>query len=282
MESWGRRRIDDLARLADAALPGEDLTPDELEGCCWEGGSPSIVLGRREGDAAIAAVVRDEGGRRIGYVQFVAVAPAARRRGFGRELVAAACRWAFDDHGVEAVRAGGGAPFYLWAGVDVHALAALCLFEAAGFRPVGAALNLSFPAHHRAPSPLGVELRRALSDADAAAAVTFVGDRWPGWVAETSRAIEHGACHLAVSGTGAVVGFGCHSVNRAGWLGPMGTDRSVRSSGVGNALLGAIAADLMAAGLESVEVSWIGPVRFYAKAAGATVSRVFRTLELTR
>jgi hypothetical protein len=98
-------------------------------------------------------------------------------------------------------------------------------------------------------------------------------------VAETRRAVEHGSCHLAwADGDGAVVGFGCHSVNRLGWLGPMGTDPDRRHGGTGNALLGAIATDLMAAGLSSVEVSWVGPVGFYANAAGASVSRTFRTL----
>ena len=34
--------------------------------------------------------------------------------------------------------------------------------------------------------------------------------------------------------------------------------------------------DLMVAGHREAEISWVGPVRFYAK-AGATVSRVFRS-----
>jgi hypothetical protein len=62
----------------------------------------------------------------------------------------------------------------------------------------------------------------------------------------------------------------------------MGTDPVQRHGGVGNALLSAIATDLMAAGLQSVEVAWVGPVGFYANAAGATVSRTFRTLSLSR
>ena len=75
-----------------------------------------------------------------------------------------------------------------------------------------------------------------------------------------------------------VDGFGCHSVNRLGWLGPMGTDPVQRHGGIGTALLSAIATDLQAAGLSTVEVAWVGPVGFYANAAGATVSRTFRSL----
>jgi len=74
---------------------------------------------------------------------------------------------------------------------------------------------------------------------------------------------------------------GCHSVSRAGWVGPMATDPAWRGRGVGSAALGAICADLMAAGATSAEICWVGPVRFYA-AAGATVSRAFRQATLVR
>jgi hypothetical protein len=47
---------------------------------------------------------------------------------------------------------------------------------------------------------------------------------------------------------------------------------------VGAALLSAACRDLRAAGHADAEIAWVGPVGFYAKAAGATVSRVFRTL----
>jgi hypothetical protein len=159
----------------------------------------------------------------------------------------------------------------------------LCLFESLGFTARGCEMNMAFLTSHRAPVPDGVELRRALEDVDVDAALSFVGRHWPNWVAEARRGIDHGSCHLGVSSSdGAVVGFGCHSVNRLGWLGPMGTDPDRRHGGLGNALLGAIATDLMAAGLSSVEVAWVGPIGFYANAAGASVSRTFRTLTLSR
>ena len=278
VERWDRARAADLASVVDAALPGEGFTEDELVAVCWEDEDPSVVVGLSDGGGAAAAVVHDVAGRRVAFVQLVAVPPEQRRQGRGKRLVEELQAWAVEEQGCRAFAVGSCAPFYLWPGVDVHATPALCLFESLGYAPRGAELNLSFPAGHRAPTPPGVELRRALDEADANAALEFVGRHWPNWVAETRRGIEHGSCHLAVGTTdAAVVGFGCHSVNRLGWLGPMGTDPQHRSTGTGSALLGAIATDLMAAGLSTVEVAWIGPVRFYAKAAGATVSRAFRT-----
>jgi hypothetical protein len=51
---------------------------------------------------------------------------------------------------------------------------------------------------------------------------------------------------------------------------------------VGSALLSAACKDLRAAGHADAEIAWVGPVGFYANAAGASVSRTFRTLLLAR
>ena len=47
------------------------------------------------------------------------------------------------------------------------------------------------------------------------------------------------------------------------------------TAGLFISVLGALAADIRADGLDTAEISWVGPVGFYAS-AGATVSRVFR------
>jgi GNAT superfamily N-acetyltransferase len=281
VERWDRTRAAALSAIVDEALPSEGLTEDELVAVAWEDVDPTIVVGAPDGAGAAVGVVHEVGGggRRVGFMQLVAVRPSARRQGLGRALVEAVADWAVGEQGAVAVAVGGAAPFYVWPGVDVQATAALCLFESLGFSPRGAEVNMAYPTSHRAPVPAGVALRRALEEDDVAAGLAFVSRHWPNWVAETRRAVEHGSCHLAVAESdGAVVGFGCHSVNRLGWLGPMGTDPDRRHGGTGNALLGAIATDLMAAGLSMVEVAWVGPVGFYANAAGASVSRTFRTL----
>jgi ribosomal protein S18 acetylase RimI-like enzyme len=60
----------------------------------------------------------------------------------------------------------------------------------------------------------------------------------------------------------------------------MATDPARQRRGVGNAVLAALCADLGDAhGVERAEISWVGPVGFYAK-AGAHVGRVFRLARL--
>jgi GNAT superfamily N-acetyltransferase len=297
VESWGVDRAAELAALVDAALPGEELSEDELIACCWEdpaapeptgagdaagagrgtgagSGEAGVVLGLADGSGAVAAVWRPPGpgvARPGAYVKVLAVHPDARRSGRGHTLLAAAESWAW-DHGAAELRLAGSPPFYLWPGVDATALAARCLAESRGYVEVGSGVNLRLPVAFRAPTPAGVALRRVVDDDDAAAE----------WLAELRRGIEHGCCLGAfVTGhdqpepsPGSAVGFACHSVSRAGWLGPMGTDARWRGAGVGRALLGAVCRDLMVAEFTAVEVCWAGPLRFYA-GAGAAVGRSF-------
>jgi GNAT superfamily N-acetyltransferase len=270
MEEWGRERAGELIVLVDASLPGEDLSGDELIACCWD--DPGVVLASVGGAGVVASVSRGT----TGFVRLLVVAPQARRLGQGRELLAGAEAW-LSGQGCTEVWAGPSAPFYLWPGVDVRWTAALCLFEQAGYRAVGAELNMSCPTTHRASPPDGVAVSRVLEDADAAAVVAFCREHFPHWVAELERAVEHASCLVAREATGVVLGFCCHSVNRAGWLGPMATLPARQGGGVGSALLAAACRDLREAGHPDAEIAWVGPVGFYAKAAGASVSRVFRS-----
>ena len=274
LTAWGRDRAGDLHGLLDAALPAEELSLDEVVACCWD--DPGVVLGDATGEAAVAAVVRDGPLGRTGWIKAMAVTPAVQGLGRGRDLLRVAEEWAFDEGAVH-LGAGASAPFYLWPGVDVRWTRALCLFESAEWFPMSTELNMACPTTHRATPPSGVEVRRALGDDDAERAVAMSERTFPHWVPELRRAIEHAACFVAVDG-GDVIGFACHSVNRAGWVGPMATDPERQRGGVGSALLAALCQDLRAAGFADAEIAWVGPLGFYAKAAGASVSRVFRML----
>ena len=195
----------------------------------------------------------------------------------GRALLAELEAWAW-DLGASQVTLGAAAPFYLWPGVDVRALAMSCLAESAGYRELGLALNMSVPATFRAPAPEGIVIERVLEDVDVAAVEALVARHWPEWTPETSVGLAQGSCFAGFDRDRRAVGFACHSVNRAGWFGPTGTDPACRGAGIGHALLAEVCRDAMVSGYADVEISWIGPMRFYAK-AGGSVSRVFRMLQ---
>jgi GNAT superfamily N-acetyltransferase len=268
---WTSSDLDALVALCDAALPRESLTADELEASCFDDG---IVLGTADRDAAISLCVRDLGDHTSAFVKLLAVQPASQRRGLGHRLLDDALTWA-GDHGARDLTVGASAPFYLWPGIDVAMTGMLVTVESHGFEPRGDAINMAAPTSFRVGASAGVETRRALSEDDEHALRELVRANWPRWEAELARALEQGGCFGAWEGS-AARGFACHSVNRAGWVGPIGTDPGHQHRGIAAALMSEVCRDLAAAGHSSAEIAWVGPIGFYAKAMGATVSRTFR------
>ncbi len=228
--------------------------------------------------------------RAVGYIDLLAVAPTQHGQGVGRALLAA-LEERLRARGATAARVGGNAPCYAWPGVDVRYTAMLQLLGTAGYARVagsrGEAVNMSVDLTG-APSWLdtaedearlaasGVDVRRA-DPADPAFGRMMA--RWgPKLTWETLRAAERtpSACHVALrQGTDEHVAFACHHSNRAGWFGPMGTDASARRLGIGSVLLRRCLADLAGEGRAGAEISWVGPVGFYARGVAARIDRVF-------
>jgi GNAT superfamily N-acetyltransferase len=268
---WDVGTLDRLVTLCRLALPDENLTPDELRACCFDDG---IVFGTSGGDGAVSVCTRDVGDQRTAYLKLLVVAPEAQRHGIGRKLLDAATGWA-GETGAREFLLGPSAPFYLWPGIDVTMTAMLTLAESAGFHVRGDALNMSSSTSFRSAPPASVDVCSVTSAAQADALVELASVHWPNWVAELSRAVEHGTCIGAWERDHALA-FACHSVNRAGWVGPIATDPRQQGRGIGAALMGELCRDLDSRGLDTAEIAWVGPIGFYAKAMGATVSRSFR------
>jgi len=72
-----------------------------------------------------------------------------------------------------------------------------------------------------------------------------------------------------------LVGFAAHGIYQPDLFGPLGTDPVERGHGVGRALLHACLGDMAAAGISVAQIGWIGPARFYARAADARIGRTF-------
>ena len=271
VEVWAPDRAPELAALWVAAAPGEPLSEDELVGVLWD--TPGVVLGTPDGAGVVAATTYEADGITLGSIRLLVVHPDHQRRGVGRSLVQVAESWM---GGRGAVWSGFGSerPQYLFPGVDFTNVAGLCLAEACGYEPIDASFNMSIPTDVRAPVPVGIDIRRVVTDADAAAVVAMVGEHWPGFTDEVVPGIEAGSV-LGAFLDDSAVGFCAHSVSRVGWIGPLGTHPDLAGRGIGSALTAAACTDLMVAGLGHAEVCQVGPVRFYAALGGAT-TRVFR------
>ena len=262
---------DGLARLVDAALPDEGLTSADVEVCCY--GPDTAILGDEHG-TAVLTVKRSGNDLAVAWLVLLAVHPDCQREGRGRALVAA-CAAKARAAGAVDLHLGTAVPRYVWPGVDFRFTAALAFFEAVGFEPYGAACNMAIPTSFRADSSADVVVDRENGDG----ATALASRSFPHWRDEVERGTAAGNCYAARSGV-ATIGFACHSVNRAGWIGPMATDPGRRRAGVGRSLLAAVCSALAAEGHAVADIAWVGPIGFYAK-AGATVSRVFRNAKLT-
>ena len=124
-------------------------------------------------------------------------------------------------------------PRYIWPGVDTSNTRAGMLLETLGFERDWVGTNMAIDTSFRRPPPPGfvVEMETGSGAHDFAAAA------YPHWVPELDRSVDLGTAVAARDADGRTIGFVCHSVNRAGWIGPMATDPTVQHSGVGSAVL---------------------------------------------
>ncbi|MFC7384679.1 GNAT family N-acetyltransferase [Sphaerisporangium rhizosphaerae] len=216
----------------------------------------------------------------VGHVDLLAVRPAARGRGLGRTLLRAAEEW-LRERGVREVRLAGNPPCYAWPGIDVRYTPAVCLAESLGYERHRTAWNMTADLAPFAPgatqdqeagrlAAAGVAVRTA-APGERGEVAAFVRRHWnDAWAWEVEQAT---GCHYAVR-DGEILGFAAWGA-RPGWFGPMGTDEAARGLGVGRVLLRRCLAEQAAAGLRTTQIGWVGPVRFYARAVGARVERVF-------
>jgi GNAT superfamily N-acetyltransferase len=251
-------------------MPEENLTAAELEHLCFganEQGDRDECFGDERGVAVLQ--LQRLGEHVAAWLVLTVVHPDHQSRGLAKELVQAVCDRA-RAAGARDVMLASAIPRYVWPGVDTANTRAGMLLETLGFERDWVGINMAIPASFRRPSPAGITIESETGSG----AHDFAKAAFPHWVPELDRAVQLGTAVAARDTQGGTVGFACHSVNRAGWIGPMATDPTLQHGGVGSAMLGALCADLDGHGIATGEISWVSNLRFYGK-CGARVSRVF-------
>ncbi len=259
-----------MARLGDDAIPAiaalaqralvDPPTLTDLRRALTAADQPAVIRG--DPDRGVVATVT---GPRGGHVRFVAVDPAHRGAGRGRELLAAA------EHdlraaGATTVTIGADAPHYLWAGIDSRELAMVCLAERMKYARVEINFNMDVDLRHTPPDPGGW---RVAGPEDRDPIADWAARHWAWWRVEMVRACDQGGLVLAEDAHG-IAAVCAHDVTREGLVGPVAVRPDLMGRGVGVApLLGALHR-MRATGRTHAEISWVGPVVPYAR-IGATI-----------
>lgn len=256
--------FDDAAEVAEEKLFG-----------AAPAGAPSAGFAAVEGGALVGLSVAS-----ARWIRLLAVAPAARGRGIGTALLAAA-ESAIEGGTARTMDQPGN---YLAPGVAAENRATLAWLERRGYSPAGENTNLVIDlagnpqvseergrALAARTADRGYQLRRAAAgDREALTAeVTPLFGR--AWAFEIERSLERDppAVHLALTGD-RIAAFAAFDGNNGGlgWFGPAATFEAHRGRGLGEALLLACLLDLARAGRRECTVAWIGPRGFYQRAAG--------------
>jgi len=195
------------------------------------------VIGDERGAAVLQ--IQHFGKHVAAWLTLVAVEPSAQSAGLGKQLVHAVADRA-RALGAHDLLLASAVPRYVWPGVDVCNTRAGMLLETCGFERDWVGTNMEIATSFRRAAPVGVLVERETGTG----AHDFAERAYPYWVPELDRAVELGFAFAARDATGATIGFGCHSVGRAGWIGPMATDPDLQHGGVGSAVVAALCADL--------------------------------------
>lgn len=250
---------------------------------------PVLRLGAVRDGALIGVLVGSlsAADSRLGHVDLLAVAPEERRRGVGRALLDVAER-RLAGLGATEVLLAGNPPYYAWPGIDVRYTPAVCAALRLGYHQDRTGWNMtadltggspalrSTEAAERRLAGAGITVRRA-EPADLPALAAFARDTFGGaWDAELAGSLGRpgAGAHLAER-DGEILGFAAYGSSRPSWFGPMGTAPAAEGSGIGGVLLRRCLRDQAEAGLPAAQIGWVGPVPFYAGAAGARIERVF-------
>ncbi|HEX5414560.1 MAG TPA: GNAT family N-acetyltransferase [Chloroflexota bacterium] len=297
LETWGAEQLSDTVRLLNRVSPFDHFPTTHAREAVFGDPdyNPDLLLRMIDGDkvAAVAAGVVRKRLRRpedppVGFVKLLAVAPEYQRQHVGTALLDA-LEQRFRDRGANAVLVFGDSPAYLRPGVDFRLTPLVCFLQKRGYASRRHAVNmdvdlaranLETAEDERRLSGLGITIRR-LETGDAAAFEAYMLENWSwNWLREACSTLKRDliTTHIALR-DGKIVGFASANASGPGQFGPMGTHPDLRRHGVGGVVLKRCLADLRDQDYPIGEIQWVGPIGFYARQVGATLTRCFFQFE---
>lgn len=244
--------------------------------------------------AFIQGIVRTTGDDAHGCIKMLAV--DARHRGCGiAGRLLDKLEAVFLQRQVEA-RVLFSRPNYFMPGLDPRYTPAASLFLSRGYERIGEGFNMSVEL--TPGSPAGFLIRTPEGGTGSSGELRILRpdlqerDRVTRWLDRTgvSHSWNYQALHafnrqerepgkgsglLIAEMDGEWVGFAAHGAVLPGWFGPEWVRSDYRGRGIGKALLLAALRDMRDEGYDRCEIGLVGPLPFYAKAVGATVSRTW-------
>ena len=245
----------------------------------WEGSRLAAVLlgGTRESDDGT-----------YGALRMFAVASAFHRQGLASRLLGE-LETRMRGDGLRTLRAGSAAPNYIWPGLDVRYTPAFCFLQKHGFERTADAVNMDVDLRARDWSTADMEARlgasfavRRLEPGDREPFEAWLQQWWgAGWRAEALASYGNDPISTFVATENDhICAFASYNVAALeGGFGPTGTEPPLQGRGLGRILLFRCMDDLKQMGHSKAEICWTGPISFYARTAGAVMSRIFWSME---
>ncbi|MBK9940994.1 MAG: GNAT family N-acetyltransferase [Kouleothrix sp.] len=256
--------------------------------CMWDGTHLVAAMfgGTRRLDDGHTLLHRE---RPIGTVQLFATDPNYQRQGHATQLLAMLEQRMRGD-GLSWLRCGNFAPSYFWPGVDLRYTPGLCMLLRAGFHRKGDAVNMQVDLHARNWDTAAEEAHlrsqgfsiRRLQPGDRPAFAAWLQSTWGSiwqWEALSTYENQPISAFVALKDDQicAFAAYDTSSFRNA--FGPTGTAEAQRWHGLGRVLLYRCLRDLAEQGYAHAEISWVGPISFYARTADAQINRAFYWLE---
>lgn len=283
-----------LVSLCQLTLPYDSWSVDLLEYQLLEqpNANPAHQLLAWQGSQLVGAMLggtRDTEEGTQGWVRLFATHPRQQRRGVASRLLQEFERRMQAD-GINKIAIANSVPCYFWPGLDVRYTAAFCFLQRHGYQRSGDGINMYVDLNSQSwdtsdeeafLSLEGFKIRR-LQPNDRIAFSDWLLRTWgPAWQAEGLLTLKRDpiTCFVAEY-NGRICAFAAYGVTSFPYsFGPTGTEEALRGKGLGRVLFYRCMQDLKEHGHNFAEVSWVGPITFYAKVANATIHRVFWYLE---